>query len=103
MADADQKPRIVDNPDVPEIFANKTVGTSFIGGVINLTFGCIRAIPERLNTKPREGEPPPVFVTGRLALTQAAAVELANALNGILAEISKGHPDSPASQSNKPN
>jgi len=26
MADADQKPRIIDNPDVPEIFANKTIG-----------------------------------------------------------------------------
>jgi len=53
--------------------------------------------------KPPEGEPPPVFVTGRLALTQAAAVELANALNGILAEISKGRTDSPTSQPSKPN
>ena len=89
MAGAQQKPQIVDNPDIREIYVNKTIGVSFDGGTVGLTLGCTRLLPERLDTPPRQDQPPAVYVTGRLALSPSAAVELANALNGILADISK--------------
>jgi hypothetical protein len=102
MVDPPQKPRIVDNPDIGEIYANKT-----IGGTISLLLGCSRVIPDRLDTAPQQTEPPSVYVTGRLTLSRAAAVELINALNGLLAAISKT-PNNPISTfppgtSSKPN
>jgi hypothetical protein len=45
---------------------------------------------------PEQDQPPPVYVTERLALSPAAAVELINSLNGILAAISNA-PNSPIS------
>ena len=99
MAGDQQKPRIVDNPQVREIYINKTIGVSYDGGTIGLTLGCTRVLPERLDTPPRQDHPPAVHVTGRIALTPSAAVELANALNGILADIAKRTNSPP----NKPN
>src|SRR5450759_145187 len=89
MAGDQQKPRIVDNPQVSEIYVNKTIGASFDGGTISLTLGCTRMLPEQLGTPPRQDQPPTVHVTGRIALSPSAAVELANALNGILADIAQ--------------
>jgi hypothetical protein len=96
MPDNPHKPRVVDNPDVNEIYVNKTIGCSFDGGAISVLLGCSRVVPERLDTMPEQDQPPPVYVTGRLALSPAAAVELINSLNGILAAISNA-PNSPIS------
>jgi hypothetical protein len=96
MPDSQQKPRVVDNPDVSEVYVNKTIGCSFDGGAISVLLGCSRVVPERLDTMPGQDQPPPVYVTGRLALSPAAAVELINSLNGILAAISNA-PNSPIS------
>ena len=89
MADFPQKPRIIDNPAIVETYVNKTIGVSFDGGSVGVTLGCTRVLPERLDTLPRQDQPPAVHVVGRIALTPSAAVELANALNGILADIAK--------------
>jgi hypothetical protein len=96
MPDSPQKPRVADNPDVSEVYVNKTIGCSFDGGAISVLLGCSRVVPERLDTMPEQDQPPPVYVTGRLALSPAAAVELINSLNGILAAISNA-PNSPIS------
>jgi three-Cys-motif partner protein len=74
----------------------KTIGCSFDGGAISVLLGCSRVVPERLDTMPEQDQPPPVYVTGRLALSPAAAVELINSLNGILAAISNA-PNGPIS------
>jgi hypothetical protein len=100
MSDGPQKPRVVDNPDVGELYANKTIGASFDGGGITVLLGCSRVVPELVDTPPERSEPPAVYVTGRLTLSPAAAVELMNALNGILAALSNA-PDSPISSSNR--
>jgi hypothetical protein len=52
MSDGPQKPRVVDNPDVGELYANKTIGASFDGGGITVLLGCSRVIPE-LSHSPR--------------------------------------------------
>jgi hypothetical protein len=96
MADHLQKPRVVDNPDVAEIYVNKTIGCSYDGSAISVLLGCSRVVPGRLDAKLEEDQLPAVHVTGRLALSPAAAVELMNTLNGILAAISKA-PNSPMS------
>jgi hypothetical protein len=96
MPDSPLKPRVVDNPDVSEVYVNKTIGCSFDGGAISVLVGCSRVVPECLDTMPAQDHPPPVYVTGRLALSPAAAVELINSLNGILAAISNA-PNSPIS------
>ena len=72
-----------------EVYVNKTIGCSLDGGAISVLVGCSRVVPERLDTMPEQDQPPPVYVTGRLALSPAAAVELINSLNGILAAISR--------------
>ena len=89
MAGNQQKPRVVDNPNVQETYVNKTIGASFDGSAISLILGCTRVVPEKLDTLPRQDQPPSVYVTGRIVLSPAAGAELANALNGILTEISR--------------
>ena len=101
MSDGPQKPRVVDNPDVGELYANKTIGASFDGGGITVLLGCSRVIPELVDTPLERNEPPAVYVTGRLTLSPAAAVELMNALNGILAALSNT-PNSPIASSDRP-
>jgi hypothetical protein len=106
MSDDSHKPRVIDNPDVGEIYANKTIGASFDGGGISVLVGCSRVIPDFIDTSVQRNEPPSVYVTGRLTLSPSAAVELMNALNGILAALSQA-PNSPISSSSggstKPN
>jgi hypothetical protein len=106
MSDDSRKPRVIDNPDVGEIYANKTIGASFDGGGISVLVGCSRVIPDFIDTSVQRNEPPSVYVTGRLTLSPSAAVELMNALNGILAALSQA-PNSPISSSSggstKPN
>lgn len=89
MTENQRKPRIVDNPDAREIYINRTIGTAFDGAAITILLGCARVVPERVDTPPQQSEPPAVHLTARIALSLNAAVELANALNGILATIAK--------------
>ncbi len=89
MASDQQKPRIVNDPNVKETYVNRTIGTSYDGTNVTLTFGCARVLPERVDAPPASAEPPPVHLVGRIVLTPSAALELANSLNGILAETAK--------------
>jgi hypothetical protein len=63
MSDGPQKPRVVDNPDVGELYANKTIGASFDGGGITVLLGCSRVIPELVDTPLERNEPPAVPCT----------------------------------------
>lgn len=81
-----QKMRIVDEIGSREIYVNKVIDSTFDGAAIGVTLGCIRVVPQQLDTS----VPPVVYVTGRLSLSQVAARELVDRLNGILAAISKG-------------
>jgi hypothetical protein len=89
MAFEQQKPRIVDDTSVGEVYVNRTIGVGYDGATVGLMLGCSRVLPERMDTAPLGNEPPPVHVVARLALSPSAAVELANALNGILADVAK--------------
>jgi hypothetical protein len=88
---AEQKPKpkfqIHDNPAVVEAYANKFIGSMFDGGAVALTFGSIRLLPEKTDEAPRDGQQPAVYVTHRLALSPAAAVELVSGLNSLLANL----------------
>jgi hypothetical protein len=82
--------RIHDNAAIVEFYANKFVGSFFDGSAVSLTFGAMRMSPEKTDEGPREGQLPDVYVTHRLTLPPAAAVELINALNTILTMLQKG-------------
>lgn len=84
-----QKPKIIDNPSVAEVYANKMVAASFDGGAVVITLGAARFVPEHSAKISKEGSPPPVHVTARLAISPAGAVELANALNAMLKTLSE--------------
>jgi hypothetical protein len=84
MTESPPKHQIIDNPDVREIYVNKTLGGSFDGTAITLTLGCTR-----FDRPAPQGQLPSIYVTGRLTLSPTAAVELLNSLNSILAAISK--------------
>jgi hypothetical protein len=83
------KPRIVDDPDVHEVYANKFISAGFDGGAVAVTLGCMRFLPERVDTPLRQGQQPDVHVTARLAISPAVAVELINGLNNILANLAQ--------------
>ena len=84
MADAPQKLKIIDNPSIGELYANKLIAASFDGGAVVITLGTMRFVPEHGGETPKKGSPQPVYVTARLALSPAGAVELANALAAML-------------------
>jgi hypothetical protein len=76
---------VIDNPLVTESYANKLISTSFDGGSIIITFGAVRYA----TGLQKEGTPPPVHVTARLALSPAGAVELVNVVTKLLATLSQ--------------
>jgi hypothetical protein len=80
------KPRVVDNAAVGELYANKVISTSFDGGALILTIGVTRIIPDRIDDVPNPANMPTprVHVSGRIALSPAAAVEAINGLTGLL-------------------
>jgi hypothetical protein len=88
MVENEQKLTIIDDPSAIEAYVNKIVGVSFDGATVGVTLGCVRVVPERLDTSP--SKPAAAYVAGRLSLTPTAAAELVNGLNGILTAISKG-------------
>ena len=89
MAEAQQKFKIIDNPSIGELYANKLVATSFDGGAVSITLGTTRFIPEQGGEFPKQGKPASVHVTARLALSPGGAVELANALGAMLNTLSE--------------
>jgi hypothetical protein len=76
------KSRVIDSPDNTEIYANMIVGTSFDGSAIIVSLGTTRITPGRF------GEPitapPDVYVTGRIALSLKAALELSKSIQQLL-------------------
>lgn len=89
MSEKNQKMRIVDDPSVAEAYANKVVGVVFDGGACTITLGCQRFLTERVDERPKEGQHPKVYVTQRLSVSPAAAVELVNQLNVFLSHFSQ--------------
>jgi hypothetical protein len=79
--------KIVDNPTVSEVYANKLVAAFFDGGALVITLGATRFTPGDSGEKPKDGAVPPVHVTARLAISPAGAVELTNALNNMLSSL----------------
>src|SRR5258708_1639861 len=78
--------KIVDDPSIAPIFCNKVVSTLVDqNGTIVLTLGDIRWVPDRLDPHGR-GESA-LYVTCRIALSLAAASEVANALSKPLEQI----------------
>ena len=87
----DKKPpmAIVDDSSVKEVYANTVIGATFDGGALTITLGVSRFVPKKVNEAPTQGPLPTVYVTARLSLSPAAATNLANALKGMLDQISK--------------
>ena len=96
-----QKLKIIDNPSVGELYANKLVAASFDGGAVVITLGTARFVPEQSDKAPNEGSVPPVHVTARLAISPAGAVELANALTAMLKTLSQMQQKAAAAQSTR--
>ena len=89
MVDKAQKIEVIDNPSVAEIYANKLIAASFDGGAVVITLGTTRFVPQKNTEASKDGGPPPVHVTARLAVSPAGAVELANALGSMLRKLSE--------------
>ena|SRR5262252_2850736 len=92
MVDIQQQPkprRVEDDPHVLEVYGNRLINVSYDGGAVVVTVGAARLVPERIDEAPQQSEQPIVHVTARLALSPSAAVELMNALNGVLGAITK--------------
>ncbi len=87
MTDQHRGLRIVDNPEISEIYADTLIGTTFAGGAVCLSLGTTKIMPDRMNEAPKDGNPPSVYVTNRIALSPKAAAEVINALNNILGAI----------------
>ena len=98
-----QKLKVIDNPSIGELYANKLVTASFDGGAVVITLGTARFVPEENTKAPKEGTLPPVHVTARLAISPAGAVELANALNTMLKTLSQMQQKAVAAQPTKTN
>jgi len=98
-----QKLKIIDNPSVGELYANKLVAASFDGGAVVITLGTARFVPEQSDKASKEGTVQPVHVTARLAISPAGAVELANALNAMLKTLSQMQQKAAAAQPTKTN
>lgn len=84
MVDAPKKFKIIDNPSIGELYANKLIAASFDGGAVAITLGTARFVPEHGADAPKKDSPASVHVAARLAPSPAAAVELANALAAML-------------------
>ena len=95
MNEKKSKFRINDNAAVGEVYCNKFLGSVFDGGAVSLTFGAFRMVPEKTGEGPSPGQQPQVYVTHRLSLSPAAAVELISGLNSILSSLEKAQANAP--------
>ncbi len=83
-----ENPRVIDDPTVREVYANKIVSAQFDGGTVMITLGATRITPNRIDERPDvAGVKPAVHISARLALSPPAAMELINNLNGLLAAV----------------
>jgi hypothetical protein len=57
MAEAKQKFKIIDNPSVGELYANKLITASFDGGAVAITLGTSRFLPEQGGESPSQDKP----------------------------------------------
>jgi hypothetical protein len=64
MVENEQKPTPFDDPSDIEVYVNKIVGVSFDGATVGVTLGCIRVVPERLDTPP--SKPAVAYVLGAI-------------------------------------
>jgi hypothetical protein len=97
MTNPNPKPRVVDDPTIREAYGDKIVCTSFDGGAVIITSGVIRMMPERIDDVPKRL--PDVHVTARLALSPAAAVELVQAISGVLNAVTLAQAQPPGAGS----
>jgi hypothetical protein len=74
--------KVIDSPSSVEIYANIIVGTSFDGSAIIVSLGTTRFIPDQLGQPITT--PPDVYVTGRIALSLKAALELSKAIQELV-------------------
>ncbi len=80
-----EHPRVIDDPTIRETYANKLISAQFDGGAIVVTMGTTRITPNRVDERPDiAGIKPAVHVSTRVACSPNAALELINALNGLL-------------------
>lgn len=86
---AKQKLRIIDDPSVKEVYGDTFISSGFDGGAMVITVGVTRFVPRRISETPKDGEHPDIHVTGRLAISPQAAVDLANGLNKMLAVLTQ--------------
>src|SRR5690348_9704223 len=87
MAEKPKGLRIIDDPAVKELYANKFIGSMFDGGALSITLGIMRFVPQRTEGGPPKGAEPEVHVSARLALSPSGAVELINNLGKMLATL----------------
>lgn len=98
MAEKPKGLRVVDDPTVKELYANKLIGTMFDGGSLSITMGVTRMLPEKTEGGIKEGTQPQVHVTARLALSPSGAVELADALAKMINTLNQMAASRPADQ-----
>lgn len=100
MDNENMKFKIVDDPSVRESYANKFISASFDGAAVIVTLGAARFVPEGSAQTPKKDNPPPIYVTTRLAISPAGAVELANALGSMLKTLSEMQQKASAAKAN---
>jgi hypothetical protein len=85
--DQNHQLRVVDKPELQEVYANKVIGVAFDGGALIVTLGVGRFSGSTQVGVVENREPTAVHVVSRIALSPPAAVELANNLRGMLGTI----------------
>jgi len=65
MADEKNKVRVRDNPEAPEIYVSKLVGSLFDGHSLTIILGALRMTPERTDEAPKQGDRPKPPETGK--------------------------------------
>lgn len=87
MADNKQNTKVVDVPTVHEVYANQFIAAGFDGSSVTISLGTSRLMPEKMGDGIKEGAQPAVFVTARLAISAAAAVDFITNVSGMLERV----------------
>ena len=77
------KPRVVDAPDIREVYSDTMISAHFNGSALIFTLGVARPSPEE-PVHPQTGRPAVVAVNNRIALSTHAAIELMQAIGNVL-------------------
>lgn len=81
--------RIIDNPQVGERYANKTIAIAFDGAAVHITFGTSRSTPAKIGDKAGPPPLPEIYVTDRIVLSPSAAVELQQMMGRVINAVSR--------------